>query len=145
MVRPSRFQAKTEALNSSQKCRHWPIGLIFDYLHANNIQSQNVSQVGTSPSYFAISPSQPQPVQPAQLQPLKVTLHIQNPPSEKLLMTPSIESCKTNFMNQLKEADFVRWGSVKRITSLRKLDQDALWAGVLSLESPAKYVCVWSS
>ena len=35
-------------------------------------------------------------------------------------------------MNQLKEADVVRWGSVKRVTALRKLDQDALWDGVVT-------------
>jgi autophagy-related protein 5 len=37
-------------------------------------------------------------------------------------------------MNQLKEADYVRWGSVRRVTSLRKVDQDALWDGVVAGE-----------
>jgi autophagy-related protein 5 len=46
-------------------------------------------------------------------------------------MSPSLEACKTNFMNQLKEADYVRWGSVRRVTSLRRVDQDALWEGVV--------------
>lgn len=32
----------------------------------------------------------------------------------------------------LKEADFVRWGSTKRVTNLRKTEQDALWEGVVS-------------
>jgi autophagy-related protein 5 len=49
-------------------------------------------------------------------------------------MAPSLESCKANFMSQIKEADFVRWGSVRRITSLRKMDQDALWEGVIESE-----------
>ena len=39
-------------------------------------------------------------------------------------------------MNMLKEADFVRWGSVKRVTNLRKEQQDALWDGVVRSELP---------
>ena len=35
-------------------------------------------------------------------------------------------------MSLLKEADFVRWGSTKRVTNLRKTEQDALWEGVVS-------------
>ncbi|KAK9900431.1 APG5-domain-containing protein [Cystobasidium minutum MCA 4210] len=66
------------------------------------------------------------------LQPLKLNLHLSNPPLDKLFMAPSIETCKANFMSQIKEADFVRWGSVRRITSLRKMDQDALWDGVIT-------------
>lgn len=37
-------------------------------------------------------------------------------------------------MNQLKEADYVRWGSVRRMTSLRRADQDALWESVVNRE-----------
>lgn len=33
-------------------------------------------------------------------------------------------------MGQLKEADFLRWGNTKRMTGLRKQDQDALWEGI---------------
>lgn len=33
-------------------------------------------------------------------------------------------------MGQLKEADFIRWGSTKRITSLRKAEQDGIWEGI---------------
>ncbi|KAL8281503.1 hypothetical protein RQP46_006187 [Phenoliferia psychrophenolica] len=46
-------------------------------------------------------------------------------------MSASIEACRGGFMNMLKEADFVRWGSVKRVTNLRKEQQDALWEGVV--------------
>lgn len=31
----------------------------------------------------------------------------------------------------VKQADYVRWGSTRRVTSLRKVDQDGLWEGVL--------------
>ena len=33
-------------------------------------------------------------------------------------------------MGQLKEADFIRWGSTKRMTSLRKAEQDGIWEGI---------------
>jgi autophagy-related protein 5 len=33
-------------------------------------------------------------------------------------------------MGQLKEADFMRWGSTKRVTGLRKAEQDGMWEGV---------------
>jgi autophagy-related protein 5 len=33
-------------------------------------------------------------------------------------------------MGQLKEADFVRWGNTKRMTGLRKQDQDGIWEGI---------------
>lgn len=34
-------------------------------------------------------------------------------------------------MSMVKEADFVRWGSTKRVVNLRRQEQDALWEGVL--------------
>jgi len=66
----------------------------------------------------------------AQITPLRLTLHLASPPSDKLLMTPSQETCKQMFMSQLKEADFLRWGSTKRVTGLRKQDQDGLWESI---------------
>ncbi|KAJ3001281.1 hypothetical protein NUW54_g6531 [Trametes sanguinea] len=49
---------------------------------------------------------------------------------EKLLLSPSAEACKQAFMGQLKEADFIRWGNTKRMTGLRKAEQDGLWEGI---------------
>ena len=90
--------------------RHWPIGLLYDY----HIASLNLSAKGKSPEL-----------------PLRVTLHLSSPPTDRLLANPSIETCRSNFMNMVKEADYVRWGSTKRVTALRKVDQDALWDGVV--------------
>ena len=113
--------------------RHWPVGLLHDYLRANDIQAPSLNELNLGQSFFPLTPSASQiPQALPQIQPLKITLHLRDPPTEKLLISPSIESCKINFMNQLKEADFVRWGSVRRVTSLRKLDQDALWDGLVS-------------
>ena len=37
-------------------------------------------------------------------------------------------------MGQLKEADFIRWGNTKRMTGLRKAEQDGLWEGIKERE-----------
>ena len=33
-----------------------------------------------------------------------------------------------------KEADFIRWGNTKRMTGLRKAEQDGLWEGIRDRE-----------
>jgi autophagy-related protein 5 len=45
-------------------------------------------------------------------------------------MTSNVEACKQAYMGQLKEADFIRWGNTKRMTGLRKQEQDAIWEGI---------------
>lgn len=95
---------------------HWPIGLLYDY----NLISQGLHS--TSTSYGSSLPTEP----------LRLTLHLTSPPLDKLLLTPSAETCKLSYMGQLKEADFLRWGSTKRVTGLRKQDHDGLWEGVRS-------------
>ncbi|KAG5653617.1 hypothetical protein H0H81_011843 [Sphagnurus paluster] len=62
--------------------------------------------------------------------PMRLVLHLASPPTEKLLQSPSAEACKLAFMGQLKEADFIRWGNTKRMTGLRKADQDGIWEGI---------------
>lgn len=89
---------------------HWPIGLIYD---------NHTITMSTRPNTSA-APSGP----------LRLILHLASPPSEKLLLSPGSEACKQAFMGQLKEADFIRWGNTKRITGLRKAEQDGLWEGI---------------
>jgi autophagy-related protein 5 len=62
--------------------------------------------------------------------PLRLILHLASPPTDKLLLAPSAEACKQAFMGQLKEADFLRWGNTKRMTGLRKAEQDGMWEGI---------------
>ncbi|KAG6820883.1 hypothetical protein H0H93_010227 [Arthromyces matolae] len=88
--------------------RHWSIGLLYDNHTISN----------------SVRPSSSQPT------PMRLILHLVSPPTEKLLQSPSAEACKLAFMGQLKEADFIRWGNTKRMTGLRKADQDALWEGI---------------
>jgi len=90
---------------------HWPIGLIYD----NHTISSTIR-------------TNPQPS--SQCTPLQLILHLASPPTDKLLLSPSAEACKQAFMGQLKEADFMRWGNTKRMTGLRKAEQDGMWEGV---------------
>ena len=66
----------------------------------------------------------------AQAVPLRLTLHLATPPNDKLQLSPTAEACKQAFMGQLKEADFLRWGNTKRMTGLRKAEQDGMWEGI---------------
>lgn len=66
-----------------------------------------------------------------------MTLHLASPPVDKLLLSPTPESCKQAFMGQLKEADFLRWGNTKRVTGLRKAEQDGIWEGIKDRASAA--------
>lgn len=94
--------------------RHWSIGLIYDnHAISHSLRSTRVATSGV---------------------PLKLTLHLASPPSDKLLLSPSVEACKQAFMGQLKEADFIRWGNTKRMTSLRKAEQDGIWEGIKDRE-----------
>ncbi|GJE95837.1 autophagy protein 5 [Phanerochaete sordida] len=90
---------------------HWPVGLLYD----NHAITQSVRAAPSSAQ---------QPV------PLRLVLHLASPPTDKLLLSPSAEACKQAFMGQMKEADFIRWGNTKRMTGLRKAEQDGLWEGI---------------
>ncbi|KAI0071778.1 hypothetical protein K474DRAFT_1606304 [Panus rudis PR-1116 ss-1] len=91
---------------------HWPIGLIYD----NHTISASARPNTSTASLQSV--------------PLRLILHLASPPTEKLLLSPSPESCKQAFMGQMKEADFIRWGNTKRMTGLRKAEQDGLWEGI---------------
>ncbi|KAF8629211.1 hypothetical protein AX17_005796 [Amanita inopinata Kibby_2008] len=90
---------------------HWPIGLIYD--------NYTISSSLRTPVMHSTS-----------LAPLRLLLHLASPPTDKILLNPSAEACKQSFMGQLKEADFIRWGNTKRMTGLRKADQDGMWEGI---------------
>ncbi len=75
----------------------------------------------------------PQPVYP-----LRMILHLAAPPPDKIFQNMTSETCKQAFMGQIKEADFLRWGSTKRVTGLRKAEQDGMWEAL----KDRKYVSV---
>ncbi|PSR84402.1 hypothetical protein PHLCEN_2v5439 [Hermanssonia centrifuga] len=90
---------------------HWPIGLIYD-------------------NHTILSSARTAPSSSHSMIPLRLILHLASPPTDKLLLSPSTEACKQAFMGQMKEADFIRWGNTKRMTGLRKAEQDGLWEGI---------------
>ena len=100
------------------RCRHWPIGLIYD--------THTISASARAPSLPSTSMATP----------MRLILHLVAPPNEKLFLSPTIDACKQAFMNQLKEADFIRWGNTRRMTGLRQVDQDGLWEGIREREFP---------
>ncbi|GAA6022780.1 hypothetical protein JCM10207_000414 [Rhodosporidiobolus poonsookiae] len=65
------------------------------------------------------------------VQPWRVTVHLREPPAGELGVGNRVEDARVGFMAMVKEADYVRWGSTKRVTNLRKEQQDALWDGVV--------------
>jgi len=50
------------------------------------------------------------------------------------MLSNTVEACKTQFVNQVKEGDFVRWGNTKRVTGLRRADLEAGWDGLVQGE-----------
>jgi autophagy-related protein 5 len=117
---------------------HWPLGLLYDHCqgarslaaHRDPQSSMNLTWT-TGPKPRAV--------------PLKLILHLASAPTEKLLLGPGVDACKAAFMGQLKEGDFVRWGNTKRVTALRKADQDGIWDGVKDRMLPLAYSHVQST
>jgi len=109
---------------------HWPIGALYD----NHVISAGVS-ASVSSTYLNTTLDNPNPVtsssfDPTPVTPLRLILHLAAPPTDKILSSPSVEACKQAFMGQIKEADFLRWGNTKRVTGLRKQEQDGIWDGL---------------
>lgn len=77
--------------------RHYPIGLLFDL-------NANVDQL-----------------------PWGITLHFKDLPSSQVLLKPTPETMQDMFMSMVKEADFLRNGSTKKVMNLSKRDQTQLW------------------
>ncbi|SPO32259.1 related to ATG5 - protein involved in autophagy and the Cvt pathway [Ustilago trichophora] len=132
---------------------HWQVGLLYDYHTANpgrtaiayQSASPNASGLGSLRS-DASSMAQGNAetaalnaAQPSRL-PWKIRLRLSKPPVERLHSNSGLESCKTSFMSMIKEADFVRYGSTKKVVNLRKQEQDTLWDGVVSHD----YELFWS-
>lgn len=132
---------------------HWQIGLLYDY-HTSNpartaiaYQSSSTNTTGLG-SLRPNTPLIPQggsdtefssAAQPSRL-PWNIRLRLSKLPVERLHSNSGLESCKTSFMSMIKEADFVRYGSTKKVVNLRKQEQDTLWDSVVSHD----YELFWS-
>ncbi|CAI2192434.1 20458_t:CDS:2 [Funneliformis geosporum] len=91
---------------------HYPIGLLFD-LHTGYRPDSN----------------SPPPL------PWPVTVHFKNFPLDKLIRAQAIDATQDFFMSMIKEADFLRNGSTKKVMNLSKNDQTQLWDGLWSSSS----------
>lgn len=60
------------------------------------------------------------------------------PAGARLRHVPGLDSTKLTFPHRLplQEADYVRYGNTKRVTNLRKEQQDNLWEGVVQSAPP---------
>ncbi|WWC86965.1 uncharacterized protein L201_001846 [Kwoniella dendrophila CBS 6074] len=108
---------------SQGACRwHWSIDLIsiHSYISRPRQLPSLTSSSSSSSSMLTAEPKQ-----------LKLLLHLSKPPSDKLLMPNDVETCKTRWLNQIKEADFVRWRNTNKVISLRKGDLDNGWDGIV--------------
>ncbi|CAD6586504.1 MAG: autophagy protein 5 [Tremellales sp. Tagirdzhanova-0007] len=101
---------------SQGACRwHWPLDLI----ELHSVLSRPDSSSSSASSSLPRARS------------LRLLLHLSSPPTDKLMMSNSVEACKTQFINQVKEADFVRWRSTSKVTGLRRADLEAGWDGII--------------
>ncbi|KAF9346577.1 autophagy protein 5 [Mortierella sp. AD094] len=89
---------------------HYPIGLLYD-IHG----LQAAASRGTMDS---------PPL------PWKIIAHVENFPVEKLIKITSENSCQDYFMSMIKEADYLRNGSTKKVMNMSKSDQTQLWDGM---------------
>ncbi|WVQ97976.1 hypothetical protein IAU59_005096 [Kwoniella sp. CBS 9459] len=112
-------------------CRwHWPIDLID--LHSYISRPRPLpSSPSVSSSSFSSGSNSGSPVSHTPNKRLNLVLHLSNPPTDKLLMANNVETCKTQWLNQVKEADFVRWRNTNRVTNLRRTDLEAGWDGIV--------------
>ncbi|KAG8851189.1 autophagy protein 5 [Serendipita sp. 405] len=106
--------------------RNWPVGLLYDIY----VTSKTVSLAANYPPTSTSTSMGPQPsIHPQPTVPLRLTLHLapMGGSDKQLPGSANTEVLKQSFMSQLKEADFLRWGSTKRVTGLRKAEQDGMW------------------
>ncbi|PVV05108.1 hypothetical protein BB560_000374 [Smittium megazygosporum] len=66
-------------------------------------------------------------------EPWHLILHTRNYPSEKLLRGPTVPQFEKMFLSLLKETDFVRNGSSKKVMDLAKSEQVALLEGLKAM------------
>nr|CAG8630470.1 8477_t:CDS:2 [Entrophospora candida]CAG8637908.1 9165_t:CDS:2 [Entrophospora candida] len=88
---------------------HYPIGLLFD-LHTGYRPDSN----------------SPPPL------PWSLTVHFKDFPDDKLIRAQAIDATQDFFMSMIKEADFLRNGTTKKVMNLSKNDQTQLWDGLWS-------------
>ncbi|KAI7906481.1 autophagy protein Apg5-domain-containing protein [Cokeromyces recurvatus] len=95
------FQSIWYEYNNKPLKWHYPIGLLFD-LHSKST-----------------------------LLPWPITLHFKDLPTNDILLKPTLETMHDMFMSMVKEADFLRYGSTKKVMNLSKYDSTQLWQSLI--------------
>lgn len=86
---------------------HHPVGVLFDLLHANS----NATEL-----------------------PWPLTVHFHEFPEQELLRCPNEEVIKNNFMNTLKEANYIKFGDSGKVNKLSLQESNALWDGIRNFD-----------
>ena len=123
---------------------HYPVGLLYD-VHANAIKTakkmmkaidtgekreagndqlhhHHHTRVGDADGEFKDTVSIP----------WHITLHLRKFPADQLIRSPSNQTMRDMYMSMVKEADYLRFGSTKRVMDLSKADQTQLLDGLES-------------
>ncbi|KAI8582292.1 hypothetical protein K450DRAFT_228269 [Umbelopsis ramanniana AG] len=91
---------------------HYPLGLLYDILCISE------------PSYLQMEDTKSIP--------WNIKVHFRNYPAAHLFRDQSAATAQDFFMSMIKEADFLRYGSTKRVMNLSKSDQTQLWESLCS-------------
>lgn len=97
---PLYSRTKDDPSSYLTKSRHYPIGVLYDWLTS------------------------------AEELPWNITVHFQSFPSDQIMKCPNEEIVKRQFMNATKEAIYVRYGDCSRVNSLSVSDSMDLWEGL---------------
>lgn len=89
---------------------NWPVGLSYDLLTGNN-PDEGIELTSTS-------------------LPWALTLHYKEYPKTYLLAYEGLDTLRSYWLNQLKEADCMRSGNAKAVMSLSTEDTNKLWESV---------------
>ncbi|PVU86473.1 hypothetical protein BB561_006692 [Smittium simulii] len=107
---------------------HHPIGLLYDLkvLASPLPINKNLSDLDSQLASYVSSSKKIE----EKTKPWDLILHLKKYPSDKLIKSPSIPLFKEMFMSLLKETDFVRNGSSRKVMDLSKSDQLSLLDGL---------------
>ncbi|CAO3652951.1 unnamed protein product [Cunninghamella blakesleeana] len=102
--------------NSEPLKWHYPIGLLYDLLTYTSSAEQVQEQENSS----------------NQVLPWRLILHQDSYPDNIILKNPSLDIIQDMYMSMIKEADFLRHGTTKKVMNLSKNDQSQLWQALSS-------------
>lgn len=106
---------------------HYPVGLLYDlFSGAEPIDLDQVPELEDHTSQATVQASSG--VAPI---PWKLTIHYSELPADHLLqLDVEGRTMQDTFINNVKEADFIRNGTARTVMSLSKEDSDNLWIAV---------------